>query len=220
MTSGGTEIKGWDALVANFTFGNVKLPFTIPREDGSILAVAIVDGLDGLQVDCVVQLREGIAEVVELRIRPAETNWLNDPAFVPNTPPRGGLTTRSLRKVHVDAIKRALRDLLERPHPGTMGERRRQDPNYRLWAEGFHRRPGRGGRSDLEYAQLARDYVELLCEPGASKQLADSMFIDPAQVRNLLTEARRRELLSPAPRGRQGGELTQKALDILEREEG
>jgi hypothetical protein len=82
------------------------------------------------------------------------------------------------------------------------------------------RRPGRRGRPDIEYAELARDYVRIVATPGVSplKRLkAERQFLSESQLRNLLYEARRRGLLTDPPqKGKAGGDLTHKALSLLE----
>jgi hypothetical protein len=79
------------------------------------------------------------------------------------------------------------------------------------------RRPGRRGRPDLEYAELALDYVKWLDTPdsGSLDKFAKTKFLSASQIRNLLYEARRRGLLTEAPAGRSGGMLTNKALALL-----
>jgi hypothetical protein len=77
------------------------------------------------------------------------------------------------------------------------------------------RRPGRRGRPDLEYAEIARDYISVLHEAKPMKVLSDKLHLSASQVRNLLYEARRRGLLTKAPRGSAGGALTEKALALL-----
>lgn len=77
-------------------------------------------------------------------------------------------------------------------------------------------RPGRRGRPDREYALIAGRYVELLGGgPGAARRLATEQNLSASQVRSLLYEARRRGLLTDAPRGREGGALTPKAIECL-----
>jgi hypothetical protein len=79
-----------------------------------------------------------------------------------------------------------------------------------------NRRPGRKGRPDVFYAELAKKYVELL--EGTStptKDLAERLGYSPSSVRDFLHQARRRELLSPAVKGMAGGELTNKAMWLL-----
>ncbi len=80
-----------------------------------------------------------------------------------------------------------------------------------------NQRPGRAGRPDIFYATLAMRYVEKLGSNTEVRDLADELFISSSQIRNLLYESRRRKLLTkPAHAGRAGGELTPKAIRILE----
>lgn len=82
-------------------------------------------------------------------------------------------------------------------------------------------RPGRAGRDDLPYAEMAALYVEKQRTNAktALKDLASEKAYSESRVRNILFTARQRELLTAAPAGKAGGELTDKALDILRHEE-
>jgi hypothetical protein len=77
-------------------------------------------------------------------------------------------------------------------------------------------RPGRSGRDDYDYATFAAMYVERVPSPTAKAELADELGLSPTQVGHLLYEARKRDLLTEAPRGKAGGELTDKARRLLE----
>jgi hypothetical protein len=80
-------------------------------------------------------------------------------------------------------------------------------------------RPGRRGRSDASYASLAAAYVERLESRAPVADLAAAWDYSDSRVRNLLHEARRRGLLTrPAP-GKSGGQLTKKAIDLLQNNE-
>ncbi len=88
-------------------------------------------------------------------------------------------------------------------------------------------RPGRRGRGDLYYATWAAAYVEavhVVANSNASEQqsrpkpvevLANRENLSPSQVRNILHEARRRELLTQAPPGKAGGSLTPRCRSLL-----
>lgn len=87
------------------------------------------------------------------------------------------------------------------------------------------RRPGRAGRPDIYYALWADAYVErlrggsrtpvkdLVAKPPVVMDTGGGISIDA--VRDVLAEARRRDLLSPAPVGRAGGDLTPKAERLI-----
>jgi hypothetical protein len=81
-------------------------------------------------------------------------------------------------------------------------------------------RPGRRGRDDVEYAVWARRYVQALDEAPRSpiKHLIDSApakALTAGEIRWYVGEARNRGLLTAAPPGRAGGQLTDKASVLL-----
>ena len=80
------------------------------------------------------------------------------------------------------------------------------------------KRPGKAGRPDIEYAEIAESYVQE-CEEnggnGAAKRVAASKHLNQKTVLNLLNEAVRRGLKTPAPPGKAGGQLTLKAIGLL-----
>jgi hypothetical protein len=93
-----------------------------------------------------------------------------------------------------------------------------------MWAKSFQARPGQRGRPDLEYAQLADAYLALLNQAETTakptKALAEQLYLSESRVANLLSEARRRELLTKPPPGRAGGRLTATAERLLAQREG
>jgi hypothetical protein len=126
------------------------------------------------------------------------------------------LTTPVIRNVHLDDLyELAAGSLSVAPNLGIQFEIDRAE---------FHeqRRPGRRGRSDLFYAEVAARYVEFTRSSStATKDLAGALQSSPSSARDLLSEARRRNLLTRPPvKGRQGGELTEKAIEILRRKHG
>jgi hypothetical protein len=132
--------------------------------------------------------------------------------------PEGGVTALLLRDVPIGRL------------PGLMAAApgSRMDQLVRLTmgnqaAEAFHakRRPGRRGRPDLFYAQWAAMYVrELRLTPKAPvKALATKENYAEATVREFIHTARQRELLTRSRRGQSGGQLTPKALALLEQGE-
>lgn len=72
-------------------------------------------------------------------------------------------------------------------------------------------------RSEQFYAKLARDYAERVAQgsPRPTTDVARRRRLSAARVRDMLHEARKRDLLSSVGQGRSGGELTPKALAIL-----
>lgn len=142
------------------------------------------------------------------------------------------VTARSLRaipfgKVMAEARRRLpmrLRSMTR--HPAFGGEM--DDEELAGWVhqvdrwEGAFRetpRPGRAGRPLVEYARIAADYVALSGSGTATRDLAEKRGYSTRQVRAWLTRARDEGLLTRAPRGRSGGELTEKALELLKGED-
>jgi hypothetical protein len=77
-------------------------------------------------------------------------------------------------------------------------------------------RPGRRGRPDAFYARLAAQYVELLKTSSTpTKDLAETRNYSPSSTRDFLNQARTRGLLTRSAKGRAGGELTEKARELL-----
>lgn len=111
-------------------------------------------------------------------------------------------------RTRVEAIRALHREVAERR--GTDLAR------WSSWAAG-ELEPQRRGRDDRAYAVVAANYVERVAarSPHPVEDVAAALFLSPSQVRNLLYEARRRDLLTRAGRGRAGGHLTDKARDLL-----
>jgi hypothetical protein len=88
----------------------------------------------------------------------------------------------------------------------------------------FHgrRRPGRRGRPNLFYAEVAARYVYLLSKGSKpTKRLAEEMCISSSAARDLLNEARQRGLITRPPvKGRPGGGLTDMAEELLRERNG
>jgi hypothetical protein len=142
--------------------------------------------------------------------------------------PEGGLTTRALRDVHLGhALELAYAQL------GRAFERGRRHPSFpppASFAEhavSTPRRPGRKGREDSFYAAVAAAYVDAI-ERGSRKPVVDAADTlseawggthEPTYVRDLLHVARQRGLLTRPPKGRAGGQLTDKACVLIQRED-
>jgi hypothetical protein len=144
---------------------------------------------------------------------------------------------RQLRDVPVGGMERAVRaaatadpsrasrpyrtprlGVVDRESHGT------EDPDHermrwRAWAADFVLRPrtGAGGRGDRPYAAVAACYVDAFerGEISPVKAVAGELGFDETAVRNYLTKARERDLLTAAGPGRPGGRLTDKARALL-----
>lgn len=122
--------------------------------------------------------------------------------------PDTGLSTSLFRKVALDRLVRVGLTKV----PSALKSR-----PWNEWLSTDRSRVGRTGRDDLYYAQWAASYVNLIDqgEPNPAIRLADDKYLSVSQVRSILGEARKRGLLSKAPKGRAGGYLTTLADSIL-----
>jgi hypothetical protein len=98
------------------------------------------------------------------------------------------------------------------------GARRNRPFPKELTTEFDMRRRGRRGRSDADLAIVAAAYVRCCDEAPATplKLLSEKRGLDAAQLRGLLYQARKRDLLTDPPhKGIPGGILTDKAWGLL-----
>lgn len=127
------------------------------------------------------------------------------------------ITATLLRTIPLGSIENFARAELRRvsAYPGLMTAQLKGTLDS--WRE--TPRPGRAGRGDADYAQMAAHYVDLLRhgDPKPATTLAKRHHYEVSHVKNVLYEARRRGLLTAAPRGKPGGDLTKKAIEILKR---
>lgn len=129
-----------------------------------------------------------------------------------------GITARMLSRMPLGQILTEARAFMYREQRSLQkalpAERRTVVPE--IVAE-LSRRPGRKGKSDLPYVEIAAEYVDLLSRSRSPiQELAKSRQLRASRARNIVHEARRRGLLSsPGQTGSAGGQLTQKALDLL-----
>ena len=152
----------------------------------------------------------------ELRITAKSVETVLDPKTTSSTLgfesdgvlPEAGLSTTLFRKVALDRlVKRGLAGI---------GSEWAGLP-WNDWLSTDRSRVGRGGRSDRFYAEWAASYVRFITrgEPNPVIRLSEENCLSVSQVRTILGEARKRNLLSEAPRGRAGGYLTSLAESIL-----
>ena len=129
--------------------------------------------------------------------------------------PTTQLTTTVYRKVHFDRLfQMASNGLAARQQLGLVVDVDASEFRH-------NRRPGRAGRPDDFYVGVAARYVELL---GTSRSpieaVAKEMEISRSQARDLIRETRVRGLLSWSERGKKGGQVTEKALRLLAKNQG
>lgn len=156
----------------------------------------------------------GFAVEAAVVVHPSLGRWMREgkPPRDASAPP---VTARFLRRVPVGEIQDiARRAILEK------GGLVASPETVERWSRAFQevKRPGRAGRDDRAYAEVASLYVAKL-ETGprtALRDLARELNYNDSQVRNMLYTARRRGLLTAALPGRAGGHLTEKAFTLLE----
>jgi hypothetical protein len=142
--------------------------------------------------------------------------------------PAGGLTARKARDVRFDAVREAVRELLAKARieqgvdvdelfqPGGLLARQRIEPE--LLQQDRSRR--RQTHDDHFLSQIAAIYVDLVRDSREPAwETARTIGYSLAHTKRLLTEARRRGLLTGTTRRRAGGELTEKARALLARKE-
>jgi hypothetical protein len=174
--------------------------------------------------------------VAEVRVYPEESKgptygrWSGDAASIPE----GGIPTRVIRSLRLtDPI--ALFDEFVERWQKDFGEEHTQEVFRRFGLEPAPetepQRTGRAGRSDAFYVRWAAAYVDRLSvgsrhpvrdiaeEPAVWIKGFDTWSGEHKQatVRAIIHEARRRELLTGAPAGRPGGELTKRSMRLLKK---
>lgn len=130
----------------------------------------------------------------------------------------GGISARRLQRVPVGAMQRAVRAAVTLAHDPEEDDDGSE--TIRRLALDFldRQRPTSSGRGDAQYAAVAAMYVELL-DAGDSRPvtvLADRMHFGEKTIRNYLFKARERGLLTSVGPGKAGGQLTDKAKEILD----
>ena len=190
-----------------------KPPLTVTGETPE--APVVLDLGGGWEARCLV-VRQGTAPVVaEVRIVPPAALALDDEVLPDRVPP-GGLPMKQLRKLTAHAIASAAREVFEQE---------RADPEWRATIDHWwgylgqpvaQRRPGRNPKPDEYYATWVAEYV---AEGGVRDATARVAARHPGytadDVRQLLNKARKRGLLTAAPPGRAGGEMTEKCRALL-----
>ena len=154
-----------------------------------------IEGFRGWQAEAVISSTDAGLQIDRLTIKP----W-------GDAVPPGGITTRMLRQVRTGAIfasyrsaARALSFVLDAAPDLSVSER-----------------VGRRGRDDRFYARWAAEYADAFTRSGHPvAELAARHNLSPSQVRNLVYACRNKKMLTAAPPGRAGGELTARAIELL-----
>jgi hypothetical protein len=121
--------------------------------------------------------------------------------------PFGGITTRMLREIRTGAIIASAR-MTGRVLASYLPD---GAPDLSV-----SERVGRRGRDDRFYARWAAEYADALSRsPNPIAEMAGRHHLSPSQVRNLVHACRNKKMLTAAPPGRAGGELTARAIELL-----
>jgi hypothetical protein len=161
--------------------------------------------------------QDGQPVIAEVRVTP------------PKRLPSGGLSTAVLRSVHLSEPMEVWPEViraLERQHgPEVIQRAFVERPGFSAAAARQPRRPGRGGRSDIYYAQAAQDYVAIINKGGPGARTPTKVLAQRAPfarlrnseqaARDTIHAARVRGLLTRSQSGRAGGQLTEKAISLL-----
>lgn len=167
--------------------------------------------------------------VGELRVFPAEADerrelgyWSGDALGSRAQVPRGGITTRQIRKVRVRAYQQHM--------AARVAQLRKLGDGS--WAAGFGwdqeikpapsrsagSRRGRKGRPDEFYAVVAADYEKAIAS-GSREPITyiarRRRLKDKGQARDMVRQARKRKLLTDAAQGLSGGMMTDRARALL-----
>ncbi len=174
-----------------------EMPLTIELSDGWIASYTI-DSEDGRPV------------VSELRIHRKDGDQI----------PTGGLTTRTLRTVEIHKHIAEARDVL-RWHYELGGKRALEImKRFGFTEAAIKGRPlAKNAKArDYYYVKLALTYVNAL-ESGSQTptvEVAKKFRLDSTRATELIHKARKRGLLTPSPKGKAGGQLTDEAFALLE----
>ena len=167
-------------------------------------AVIRLDDIDGNQVVTEFRIFSGAHATWLARQWSSERLGLEPTAGQPDKT----LSSTLLRKVSLASlVRRAFDHVPLRYRENVLGD----------WLDTDRRRPGRKGRSDLSYATWARAYVRFIEEGERNpvRRLADERHLSSSQIRTIIGEARRRDLLTEAKPGKAGGQLTKKCVVLL-----
>jgi hypothetical protein len=138
--------------------------------------------------------------------------------------PRGGITARLCREIHFNALSTQARqdgkwmmeflEAFSRGRPRRLRQWERDRERYRA-----AQRSGRSGRSDDYYLDWAVRYIDRINRGSRSPvaDLATQYDMRPEQVRDILHQARSRDLLTKGTRGKAAGMLTDKGKDLFQR---
>ncbi len=138
--------------------------------------------------------------LLELRLRPATLSHSPE-----------GITAEIVRSIHLNPLHTAVRNWVQSP-PNVGPLARPTRPTY-----SEKKKTGPRGQDDLYFAEWASRYVDELTRTSnpVAALVRQFNYLNESTLRYYLNEARRRGLLTAAPSGRAGGQLTEKARELL-----
>jgi len=165
----------------------------------------------------------GDAVVAEVRVFPAESSkgrppgaWSAEVLGAAAQLPAGGLRAEVLRQVTLGEYRQFIPDFQAWRSKQAGRTLRVTLPAAALETPVITPKPGRRPKPDEYYAKFAKEYVDAL--PRSRSPVADISAdhqISQGKVRDIIHEARQRRLLTKTRQGRVGGELTERARNIL-----
>lgn len=159
-------------------------------------------------IDVLTRTTEG--HLLRLRLKRGEIGGLPVPSQIEVRPVAGSVSMRTL------GLTRILADINQ-----ALAKSRVADAVGWAWMPG-HKRPGRAGQDDLEYAKKANMYVEAMRQTPRTpvrwlieQAKREGRFETEGSWRHYILVARERGLLTKTSPGRAAGRLTRKAIAIL-----
>lgn len=199
-------VRSWNVARPRRTPAGELLELSVEKRDGRDVWRAVVRlPLDEWSVTYTVAAEHGRPVIGELSFTPTREGEV----------PPGGLSARTLRRIPFARLHQVARELVRREGVGdetgtvALFDFVEQRP--------LERRPGRRRRPDLDYARVARAYTVAIATGSRSPvaDVAQAMNEPRGFVRDMLAEARRRDLVTRPVAGRSGGDLTDKAKGLL-----
>ena len=173
---------------------------------------------------------DGRPVLAEVRVFPAESVPRDPGRWSEQAVPEGGVPARVLRELRTSVADEVRRHVLQQL-AGKRGAAWILD-SFGLQRMGFTEaildaphRPGRRGRDEAFYASIAVRYAVLVAtgtrtpiQDLAKELVGQGEWFSPESVRQLVTKARARGLLTEAPPGRAGGVATERAWELVKTE--
>lgn len=176
-----------------------------PEPCGSeLMVVADEFTEDGWKIRIVLTIQNGKPIVRNVSVSPRDRRRV----------PQGGISGKRLAEISLEAALRRGKATIKNHTAGRLADTAAWTP---VLANQLAKPVRKGDLGDFIYADIAREYVELLAagEKAPSKRIAARRNYSVTYVGTCVSEARHRGLLTPTKRGVPGGVLTPKGLAVL-----